>query len=146
MRTKTWVEHTAEVLRDAGYRSGEARAAVIEVLGEQECCVDAQAIFDRVRERGRRRVGIASVYRTLDLLSELGLVQRLDVGGGGAHFEPVRPDGEHHHHVVCDDCGRVSAFADPGLEQALDALARRLDFRVGAHEVVLRGACGDCAG
>jgi Fur family ferric uptake transcriptional regulator len=118
---------------------------VIDVLGEQDCCLGAQEIFDRLRARGQRSVGIASVYRTLELLGELGLVQRLEVGGGGARYEPVQPGGEHHHHVVCDDCGRIAAFADAQLEQALEELSRRLDYAIDGHEVVLRGACGDCA-
>jgi Fur family ferric uptake transcriptional regulator len=116
---------------------------VVELLGRQNCCLTAQEIFDRLRDEGRT-VGIASVYRVLDLLGEQGLVQRVDVGAGTARYEPVLPSGEHHHHLVCDDCGKVEAFEDPDLEQAIHRLEGRTGYSVAAHDVVLRGACGDC--
>jgi Fur family ferric uptake transcriptional regulator len=139
----TWTEHTLDVLRRGGFRSGGARVAVVELLGRQECCLTAQQIFEGTRRAGRA-VGIASVYRVLELLSELGLVQRIDVGTQAACYEPALPGGDHHHHVVCDDCGKVEAWRDESLERAVDRVAGRLGYRVGSHEVVLRGLCGDC--
>jgi Fur family ferric uptake transcriptional regulator len=90
------------------------------------------------------KVGIASVYRTLDLLHGLGLVTRIDTGDGIARFEPAHPDGEHHHHLVCDRCGTVEAFEDEALERAIHAVADRIDFKVTGHDVALRGACRAC--
>jgi Fur family ferric uptake transcriptional regulator len=115
----------------------------VELLGSQDCCLSAQEIFDALRADGRR-VGIASVYRVLDVLSGLQLVQRIDVGDGVARYEPAHPGGEHHHHLVCDDCGRVVAFEDERLEQALEGLSTRLAHEIAAHDVVLRGECADC--
>jgi Fur family ferric uptake transcriptional regulator len=139
----TWADGTLEHLREAGYRSGGARRAVVELLARQSCCLSAQEIFDAVREAGRP-VGIASVYRVLDLLTERRLVTRVDIGDGVARYEPALSDGDHHHHVVCDDCGRVEPFEDAGLELAIDRVGGRLGYDVGGHEVVLRGACTDC--
>jgi Fur family ferric uptake transcriptional regulator len=116
---------------------------VIELLGRQDCCLSAQEIFDALRT-GRRAVGIASVYRVLDLLAEKGYVQRIDVGDGMARFEPVQRSGEHHHHLVCEDCGKVEAFSDDGLERALRRVESRSRYSVAGHDVVLRGACQDC--
>jgi Fur family ferric uptake transcriptional regulator len=116
---------------------------VIELLAEQDCCLSAQEIFDRLRARNRR-VGIASVYRVLELLSSEGLVQRVDLGAGAAGYERVDPDGGHHHHLVCEDCGKVAAFEDRALEEAIERLARRHRYSVGLHEVTLRGSCPDC--
>jgi len=138
-----WAEHALERVARAGHRSGGARRAVIESLAEQECCRSAQEIFDQLRADGRR-VGIASVYRVLDLLLTLGLVQRLDLGGGVSRYEPALPGGEHHHHLVCVRCGLVSPFEDPGLERALEGTAERSEYTVDAHDVVLRGRCPDC--
>jgi Fur family ferric uptake transcriptional regulator len=117
---------------------------VIELLGHQQCCLTAQEIFDRLRAEGRQ-VGIASVYRALDQLTHDGYVQRVDVGGGMARFEPHHADGEHHHHLVCADCGKVEAFEDPDLERALHKVEDETGYAV-AHDVVLRGVCDDCAG
>jgi Fur family ferric uptake transcriptional regulator len=139
-----WSRHAHESLRAAGFRAGGARSAVVELLGGEPCCLTAQEIFDRSRAAGRP-VGIASVYRVLDLLTEMRLVQRIDLGSGIARFEAAQPDGEHHHHTVCDDCGRVEAFSDARLELALDQVAGDVGFSVQAHDVVLRGACSDCS-
>lgn len=138
-----WSTHAREALRSAGYRSGGARAGVIELLARQDCCLTAQEIFDGLRQEGRS-VGLASVYRAVEVLRDLRLVQRLDVGDGTARYEPAHADGDHHHHLVCDRCGKVEAFEDETLEEALGRLADRLPHRVAAHDVVLRGDCGRC--
>ena len=138
----TWAEHATATLSAAGHREGGARRAVVELLAEQECCLTAQEIFDTLRARGRR-VGIASVYRILEQLAQLRLVQRVEVGGGLARYEPQGPGGEHHHHVVCGDCGRVDAFSDEALERAVRRAGERLGYDA-AHEIVLHGACADC--
>lgn len=139
-----WSEHAHRVLARAGHRSSEPRAAVIELLGRQECVRTARELTDALRGEGRD-VGIATIYRALELLHGLGLLKRLDVGDGPALYEPVQPSGEHHHHLVCGRCGRVGAFEDEQLERAIGRLARRLDYVVDAHEVVLRGECPECA-
>jgi Fur family ferric uptake transcriptional regulator len=142
--TDDWAEATLESLQAKGHRNGGARRAVVELLGRQACCLSAQEIFDELRAEGRR-VGIATVYRALDQLTRDGFVQRIELGGDSSRFEPVRAGGEHHHHLVCDGCGRVEAFADPELERAIHRLERRSGYEVAAHDVVLRGRCDDCA-
>ena len=139
----SWTTDAREALDAAGYRRGGARAAIVELLGRQNCCLSAQDIHDRLR-KARRPVGIASVYRALETLADLRLVKRVDAGDGIARYEPAAADGDHHHHLVCDDCGKVEPFSDPGLEQALVRAARRLDYGMRAHEVVLHGRCDDC--
>ena len=139
----TWTGHALEALDGAGYRRGGARRAVVELLGRQNCCMSAHEIHDRLR-RARRPVGIASVYRALETLTDLRLVKRVDAGDGVARFEPARPDGDHHHHLVCRDCGKVEAFSDERLERAIDKVAGGLGYSVDEHEVVLTGACSDC--
>jgi Fur family ferric uptake transcriptional regulator len=138
----TWSERALEQLRTAGYRRGGARMRVIGYLDAQDCCVAAQDIHQALHASGER-VGLATVYRVLDALVGTRLVQRVDLGDGVARFEPVRDSVEHHHHIVCDDCGRVEPFTDERLEQALERVAGRLGYAM-QHEVVLRGACGAC--
>jgi Fur family transcriptional regulator, ferric uptake regulator len=140
-----WVESAEVALRQAGHRSSVPRSAVVELIGKQDCVLTAHEIADELRRRGRE-VGTATVYRTLELLEELKLVQRLDVGGTSARYKPALPGGEHHHHhLVCDRCGRVTPFEDPRLERAIESLASRLDYRVGDHDVILKGKCPTCA-
>jgi Fur family ferric uptake transcriptional regulator len=138
-----WLEEALGRLRAAQYRDGGARRAVLEELAAQRCCLTAMEIHDRLRVRGRT-VGIASIYRAVDVLLALDLVQRVDVGDGLARYEPVLAGGDHHHHVVCDSCGRVEPFSDDRVERAIHAAVAGTGYEVGAHEVVLRGACATC--
>jgi len=139
-----WAEQTLAALRRTGHRDGGARRAVVQLLGDQACCLTAQEIFDRLRDQGRQ-VGIASIYRSLEQLARDGYIQRVEIGDDSARFEPIHPGGEHHHHLVCGDCGKIEAFADDGLERALSELERRTGYTVEGHDVVLHGACSDCA-
>jgi Fur family ferric uptake transcriptional regulator len=115
----------------------------VGLLAQQDCCLSAQEIAAELRERGEP-VGIASVYRALDLLHEMNLVQRVELGERGYRYEAIDPGGEHHHHAVCESCGRVTAFEDNQLERAIERLAGRLPHSVSAHDVVLRGSCRRC--
>lgn len=140
----TWAEHAQATLHERGSRAGRARRAVIELLAKQRCCLSAQEIWEELRTDADPPA-LATVYRALELLHEAGVVQRVDLGPGGARYEPALPGGEHHHHVVCSSCGRITAFEDEALEEAIDALGARLRHRVSAHEVVIRGDCPRCA-
>ena len=139
----SWSLRALDGLRTAGLRRGGARRAVVEFLDGQDCCRSAQEIHDGIAADGGA-VGVASVYRALDTLAELRLVQRVDAGDGIARFEPARTDDHHHHHLVCDDCGKVEPFEDPALESAIERVAGGRGYAVAAHDVVLRGACEDC--
>jgi Fur family ferric uptake transcriptional regulator len=141
--TQHWADDTVDRLLAKGLRNGGARRAVIELLADQNCCLTAQEIFDELRSSGRR-VGIASIYRILELLTAEGAVQRIDLGSGTARYEPILPGG-HHHHLVCDSCGKVEAFEDRALEHALTRVEERSGYAVAGHDVVLHGECGDCA-
>jgi len=143
MTDTAWTEEALSRLRESSGRSGSARRAVVELLGRQGCCVSAQELHDSLRAAGAR-VGVATVYRVLEGLDGLGLVQRIDLGDGISRFEPAHPDGDHHHHLVCDDCGKVEPFEDQTLETAIEHVAIGHGYAVAAHDVVLRGACEDC--
>lgn len=138
-----WVEHAQATLGRAGLRRGGARLAVIEALGESGCAVSALELDERLRRAGRG-VGRASVYRALEQLVELGLVQRLDLGTDEARYERAGPGDAHHHHMVCDRCGKVLPFEDPGLERAVSRISGGRGFEVREHEIVLHGACDAC--
>ncbi len=120
-----WANTARSALSDAGHRAGGAREAVVGLLAGQDCCLSTQEIHERLRRSGSD-IGIASIYRALELLHDLGLVQRVELGDGGARFEPIVPGGEHHHHAICDRCGRVTPFEDERLEKQLERLAGNL--------------------
>jgi Fur family transcriptional regulator, ferric uptake regulator len=145
IRLVSWTDHAHRELSRAGHRAGGAREEVLTLLARQDCCLSAQDIHDRLREPGGKGVGLASVYRALDVLAQLKLVHRIDVDGV-ACYEPADPSGEHHHHAICDHCGKMDSFEDPELERLIDGVGERLGYAVGAHDIVLRGSCPDCSG
>jgi Fur family ferric uptake transcriptional regulator len=144
-RTDTgWTEHALATLQAAGHRRGGARTAVVEALSRHDCAVTALDLDDELRRR-KPAVGRASVYRALEQLDELGLVRRVEVCRGTAGYERIEPDGHHHHHAICRDCGRMVPFEDSSLERAIGRLAESMDFDVTEHDVVLRGTCERCS-
>jgi Fur family ferric uptake transcriptional regulator len=142
--THDWVSDAEQALAEAGYRRGGARRAVLELLDQQACALSALEIEDLLRTR-ERRVSRASIYRILEELEPLGAVQRVDTGQGLVRYEAVGHDRAHHHHLVCDQCGTLQPFSDPELERTIRRVSQRLPVVVSDHEVVLHGACTDCA-
>jgi Fur family transcriptional regulator, ferric uptake regulator len=138
-----WTQHAQRELEREGYRLSGPRSAVVETLDDLGCSVTAKEIADRLRDQGQD-IGVASIYRTLELLDKLRLTRRVDAAEGVARYEPLNPSGEHHHHIVCDSCGQVTAFEDPELERAIDRLAGRVDYAIDGHDVTLRGECPAC--
>jgi Fur family ferric uptake transcriptional regulator len=138
-----WTEHTLRSLAIAGHRASGARAEVIDAIAGLGCSVTAREISDLLRER-QSSVGLASIYRALELLDRLGLVKRFEVGEGTARYEPAHPDGDHHHHIVCDNCGTVAPFEDEALEEVIHRLSERVSFNVAEHDVTLHGECPAC--
>lgn len=139
----TWTDHALRTLAAAGHRTSGPRFEVLEAMASLGCATSAREIADLLRERGSG-VGLASIYRALDLLDRLDLVHRIDVGEGVARFEPAHQSGEHHHHMVCDSCGAVVGFEDDALERAIQRLSKRVDFAIAAHDVTLHGECPSC--
>ena len=144
-RTRSWAEHAREVLARHGRHTGQARQALVELLDAQSCALSAIEIEDELRD-GSRPVARASIYRILDELERLRLVQKVQVGHDMARYEPIRSGDGHHHHLVCDSCGTVTPFTDEGLETAIRKLSGRVPMRVAEHEIVLHGSCRSCAG
>ncbi len=142
-QAERWNRHVHDVLAEAGFKRGGAREQVIELLASEPCALTAAEIEGALGDSGRSP-GRASIYRALEQLVEHGLVERLEVGDGQARFERQQPGGEHHHHLVCEGCGSLVAFDDPGLERAIERLSGRLGMRISGHDILLRGACGSC--
>jgi Fur family ferric uptake transcriptional regulator len=145
MSGDSWVERAEAVLSAAGRKRGGARRAMLELLGEQDCALTALEMEEALQGRSAGSVSRASIYRILDELEGLGLVQRVETGQAMVRYERHSGSGEHHHHLVCDSCGLVMPFSDPGLERAIRSLSGRVPLAVSEHEIVLRGACRECA-
>jgi Fur family transcriptional regulator, ferric uptake regulator len=144
LRAPGWSTYAHQRLAGTGFRRGGARTAVIDLLDGEACALSAIEIEDALRDGGRR-VGRATVYRVLDELDGLGLITRLEIGDGLTRFETVFPDGtQHHHHLVCDGCGKLTPFTDDELERTIRRVARREAFAINDHDVTLHGSCENC--
>ncbi|MDQ2623383.1 MAG: transcriptional repressor [Actinomycetota bacterium] len=133
-----WAGFAAERIAEAGLRRSSPRQQVIDLLDAQDCAITALDMDARLP-----RIGRATVYRAIEQLEQLGLIQKVDLGGTALGYEKVDPSGHHHHHIVCDDCGLVQPFEDEDLEKAIHEV-HRSGFKIQAHEVTLRGRCQDC--
>jgi Fur family ferric uptake transcriptional regulator len=141
--TDSWAARAQRVLAESGHHTGAARDALLELLDSQACARSALEIEDALRT-SKRPVARASIYRILDVLERLHLVQKVQVGDDMARYEAIRTGDGHHHHLVCDCCGTVVPFTDDALEDAIRKLSRRVPMRVAEHEIVLHGACEVC--
>lgn len=128
-------------LRDNGYRLTAARQAILEVLVERNGHISADELARIVRRR-QPGVGRMTIYRTLDLLSELGLIRAIYQGTGAAHYI-LMEDGRHHH-FVCTQCYAVIEFDDCLLREVEQVLARRHQFTIEGHLLEIYGRCQAC--
>ncbi len=135
------VVEQAKIIQDAGHRLTKARLAVLEVLAAADNVLDAAEILSLGRQI-HPRLGRVSVYRTLELLSKLGLARKAHNSGGCHSFGRVgRPEG---HYLLCRTCGIVAEFPCVGLGGLLDAIAQQSGFTIRGHLLQLEGVCPDC--
>lgn len=118
------------------------RLAIAEVLLGSDRHLSAEEVAEEVARRGRK-VGTATVYRTIDTLVESGLVVERDFGEGFRRFEPAR-DVPNHEHLVCTQCGKVEEFRDERLERMTTIVAESRGFARQRHRLVIHGICREC--
>jgi len=138
-------EQTASYLQDAmqekGYRLTSARRVIVQELASSGGHVTADDLAILVHEKAPG-VGRMTVYRTLELLSELGLIRPVYQGTGAAHY--ILMNGGHHHHLICSVCHRVIEFDDCVLGEIEQLICSRYRFQVQSHLLELYGRCPDC--
>ena len=124
-----------------GYRLTEPRRALADLIAGRNGHFTAD---DLIAASKRRRLGVgrATVFRSLDILAGLGIVERLDLPSGEHAFVTCEP--AHHHHIVCSGCGRSTDIEDSGLASLLDDVGRRSGFHIESHRLVLFGVCPAC--
>jgi len=125
----------------AGYRLTEPRRRLASLIANRDAHFTAGDLLADSRAL-RLGVGRATVFRTLEVLEELGAVERLDLPSGEHAY--VVCQRAHHHHVVCSSCGRTSEIDDAGLRVVVGEIARRTGYRVDEHRLELFGLCPAC--
>ena len=145
MSAPRWIDRAHDALATSGRKRGAARSALLALLDAQACALTVPEIETALGAGSPRPVSRASIYRILDELERLGLVQRVEVGASMARYERSGEEAAHHHHLVCERCGRLTPFYDRELERAIERLSDEVPLHVTEHEIVLRGACPTCA-
>jgi Fur family ferric uptake transcriptional regulator len=130
----------AHALREAGHRLTQPRLAVLQVLQDS----DAGLNPDEIHRQGKvicGSLGLVTVYRTLDLLAELGLVRRVH---SEQHCQRYARAGTNRHYLVCGGCHRVVEFPCAGLEGLIDRVGAETGYTIQDHLLELSGLCPDC--
>lgn len=139
-----------KILKEKGLKVTTQRLLVLEVLG---ACPDKHLTAEEIYELVKTDypdIGLATVYRTIQLLLELHLIDRINLDDGFVRYEIGSIETEeykhHHHHLICEVCGKVISFEDDLLDDLEEKIANTTGFYVVDHEVKLYGYCKECGG
>ena len=136
--------------RGQGYRLTLPRQAIMDLLSSSRKHLSAEEIYLSVH-KVYPGIGLATVYRTLELLEQMGFLNRFDFGHGRARYEMAEgPNASHHHHLICNECGKVvdyDDFAEEELKlvkQTEEILSKRHKFEIHSHRIHFYGTCSSC--
>ena len=136
------VKTVESTLRQRGFKVTPQRRTVInEIIHTREHQTPA-AIYERVKSE-HPGIGLVTVYRTLEILEECGLICEMHAGHSCRSYL-MRNTSSHHHHLICSDCGKVVDFADCGLNALENRLTEKSGFKINGHLLEFIGECGEC--
>jgi Fur family transcriptional regulator, ferric uptake regulator len=132
----------AGILREHGYKLTPQRHALLKTIASQHDHLSPEAIYELTRAE-HPGIGLVTVYRTLELLDRLDLVCRVH-SADGCHDYMMRGPTEHHHHLVCSDCGQTIDFMDCDLADLEQKISAKTGYEISGHLLELYGRCGLC--
>ena len=130
-----------EALKRGGHRLTGPRRRVADLLARREGTFTAADLLEDASRRSER-IGRATVFRALELFTELGLLERIDLPTGDHAYVACEP--VHHHHVICSSCGRQTEVDDAGVQAIVAEMAGRTGYRIDSHRLELYGTCPNC--
>lgn len=143
-------EQFKRLLKEKGLKVTNQRLMVLEALA---ACPDKHLTAEEIYEMVKAdypEIGLATVYRTIQLLLELCLIDRINLDDGFVRYEignvGLGTAKHHHHHLICRKCGKVISFKDDLLEELEEKITETTGFHVMDHEVKLYGCCSECGG
>ena len=134
-------ESLLEILRERGHRLTPQRIMVLQAIEDSDDHISAEEIYAQAHAR-YPYMNISTVYRTLELLKELGLVSETDLGGGRLRYHPVGK--AQHHHLVCQKCGKVQDIDSSVFQRLHDELMVSYGFNADLKHMAIFGICRDC--
>ena len=134
-------------LSERGYKITPQRKEILQIFVDHSDYhhMSAEDVYRILREN-KSDIGLATVYRSLDLLSELGILVQVDFGDGCARYElnTADPKVHHHHHLICVKCKKVIEFEEDLLDDLEEDIAKKSGFQILNHEVKFFGYCSEC--
>ena len=146
MPTTFTMEDLRQKLQERQHKMTPQRQIVLQIFldhpGEHLSAEDVHGIL----RDNHSEIGLATVYRSLELLSDLGILQKMEFGDGCSRYEvnAIDPDSHHHHHLICTKCGKVTEFEDDLLENLEQDIENKSGFRIMDHQVKFFGYCKEC--
>ena len=142
---ETRIERIKEQLHSASYKLTPQREVTVRVLLEnEEDHLSAEDVYLLVKEK-YPEIGLATVYRTLELLTELKIVDKINFGDGVSRYDLRREGATHfHHHLVCIECGSVDEIQEDLLEDVEKIVERDFNFKIKDHRLTFHGICHRC--
>jgi len=139
------ISQVGEKLRSQEYKLTPQRQLILEVLLENEDKhLSAEDVYHLVKQKAPD-VGLATVYRTLELFLEFDIIHSVNFGDGRKRYEYGKNDeGHHHHHAICLKCGKIIEINEDLLEELEKQVVRDYDFAITDHELKIFGHCKDC--
>ena len=139
------MEKLKERIKDKKYKLTTQRQTILQAfIDAEENHLSAEDVYGLVKQVAPE-IGLATIYRTLDLFTELDLLKRLDFGDGRNRYEMNDEEFAHfHHHLICVKCNEVSEFEDDMLETLESIIAKKLNFHTIDHQLKLYGYCRKC--
>ena len=128
-------------LQENGYRLTEARRAVVEAVQQSKHALTPLEVFDMAR-KNYPALGLVSVYRTLEKLEQLHIIQRVHQPGGCQAF--IAASQGHEHLLLCRNCGQVMFFAGDDLETLIKSISKKTGYQISEHWLQLFGLCQAC--
>lgn len=139
------IQRVKEQLHKSSYKLTPQREATVRVLLENESDhLSAEDVYLKVKDKAPE-IGLATVYRTLELLAELKVVDKINFGDGVARFDLRKEGAKHfHHHMVCMECGAVDEIEEDLLEDVERRVEKEFNFKILDHRLTFHGVCHRC--
>jgi len=120
------------------------RSAVLKAFLESERHITAEELYRHMKDQGSS-IGLATIYRTLNLFCESGLAEQRQFGDGQARYE-LTYNVNHHDHLICQQCHRIIEFENKEIEKLQEKVAKENRFKIFSHKLELYGICARCSG
>jgi len=138
------IDDLKAILNEKGMKYTEQRAIILQILLTFDTHLNAEEVYNIIRNKyPNQKIGIATIYRTLNFLEEVKLISSVSFGKDGKRYESYNKN-QHHDHLICTKCGKIVEFLDEEIERKQEIIANNNNFIITDHTMQLYGICNIC--